>query len=192
MYRFKVRLVAALLAFGTGILVISFWMARNHSLAMSSNELLVPQTKEIELTKDTVITLDRSACYGYCPEYTLTISGDGSVVFVLRMNGKEVRKVTSIISQEKLKEIIKEFNKADYFSLKDKYINQEDDGCPEYWTDQPDVNTSIKTNGRIKSISHYHGCRENRGRTIYPKGLTELERKIDEIVNTKQWNPWMR
>jgi hypothetical protein len=80
--------------------------------------------------------------------------------------------------------LIAEFDKAKYFSLNDKYETQKD-GCPEEWTDHPTVVTSIKMNGKSKSISHYHGCRD--GQIIYPKALTDLEDRIDEIVGTKQW-----
>jgi hypothetical protein len=45
--------------------------------------------------------------------------------------------------------------------------------------------TSIRINGRSKTIKHNHGCRGPK----VPKELTELEDKIDEIVNTAQWLP---
>ena len=54
--------------------------------------------------------------------------------------------------------------------------------CP---TDHPSAFTSIRINGKSKTINHYLGCLEPK----VPKGLTELENKIDEIVNTAQWLP---
>src|SRR6059058_5801427 len=34
-----------------------------------------------EIPKDTLITLERTACFGTCPVYKLTISADGKVAF---------------------------------------------------------------------------------------------------------------
>ena len=135
---------------------------------------------------DTLITLQRSVCYGACPDYKLTISADGTVTFEGHQFVRVKGKAKKMISAEQLRQLIAEFEKAKYFSLNDKY-ETERDGCPEVWTDNPWVVTSIRINGKSKSISHYHGCRENRGNALYPKGLTELESKIDQIVGTKQW-----
>jgi len=82
--------------------------------------------------------------------------------------------------------LIEELEEAKYFSLKDSYETKED-GCPEVWTDYPATFTSIRVNGKSKSISHYHGCQGGEGSFVYPNSLTELESRIDEIVGTKRW-----
>jgi len=41
-------------------------------------------------------------------------------------------------------------------------------------------------NGTTKTIAHYYGCRNSLFDAIYPEQLTALERKIDEIVGTKE------
>lgn len=176
MCKFRLHFLAALLTFGAGVLFVSFWLVKNHSFATALSET--------ELTKDVEITLERSVCFGSCPDYKLTISGDGTVVFEGREFVKTKGTIKSKISPEKVRQIIKEFENADYFSLKDKY-QTEADGCPETWTDNPTAITSITINGKSKSIIHYYGCQEKN--SIYPKALTELESKIDEIVETKQW-----
>ena len=135
---------------------------------------------------DTLITLERSGCYGECPSYTLTISASGAVTY----EGREYVKVKGIsrlnISDDKVRQLIAVFDKAQYFSLNDKY-ETEKDGCPEVWTDSSSAITSIRINGKSKSISHYHGCQEGDGKLIYPKVLTDLEDTIDEIVGTQLW-----
>jgi hypothetical protein len=40
-------------------------------------------------------------------------------------------------------------------------------------------------NGKTKSIAHYYGCCRLYGDEIYPVQLTQFERKIDELVGTK-------
>ena len=135
---------------------------------------------------DTLIMLKRSVCFGTCPDYTLTVSADGGVIF----EGREFVKVKGVtkgtISVEKVRQLIAQFDSAKYFSLNDKY-ETEKDGCPEVWIDNPSAVTSIRINGKSKSVSHYHGCQEGRGTSVYPKALTDLENQIDEIVGTKRW-----
>ena len=120
--------------------------------------------------KDVVITLERTLCYGFCPNYELTISGDGKVVY----EGKSLVKVTGAqtaqISQDKVKKLVDEFYRVGYFSLQDEYI--------EDIKDLPTTITSIIIDGKTKKIVNYYGA---------PKKLNELENKIDEITNSKNW-----
>lgn len=144
-----------------------------------------------EIPQNLEIKLARTACYGTCPVYELTIYADGKVIFEGKQNVRVQEKAEGQISQEQVKQIIDEFEKADYFSLNDQYKNAQD-GCPTFWTDSPSVNTSIRFGEHEKAISHYYGCREKGGggAKVYPAELYQLESKIDEIANTKQWiNP---
>jgi D-alanyl-D-alanine carboxypeptidase len=123
---------------------------------------------------DLVITLERTPCHGFCPVYKLTIDGDGTVVyegidFVSTKNREE-----TTISREKIEQLIEEFESIDYFSLNDKYTELT-------ITDAPSAITSITLGGKTKTIEHYHGD------FSAPEELTELEDKIDEIVNSEQW-----
>lgn len=135
---------------------------------------------------DTLITLKRSACYGTCPDYTLTVSADGTVTFEGREYVKTKGVVKANLPPEKLRQLIALFDEAKYFSFKDKYQTEED-GCPEVWTDYPSAVTSIRINGKSKTVSHYLGCQDGRAKLIYPKGLNKLENQIDEIVGTQKW-----
>jgi hypothetical protein len=71
-----------------------------------------------------------------------------------------------------------------FFSLEDDYM-EDRRVCDELATDNPTAYTSIRINGKSKTIKHYHGCRGPK----VPKELTELENNIDKIVNTAQWLP---
>lgn len=119
---------------------------------------------------DVVITMYRSVCYGACPVYSLTIYGNGTVVYEGEMYVKVTGEQTSEISQEKIQEIVDEFYRIDYFSLDDVY------DLPI--TDIPHTIASIRINGKYKSIYNRAGA---------PKELKELENRIDEITNSKQW-----
>lgn len=136
---------------------------------------------EIENISDVLITLERGPCFGTCPVYKLTILGDGSVKYIgsdIKMKGnltvKEVGERDSKISTKEIIEIIKEFEKIDYFSLQDEYTKRD-------YTDGRTMITSIKINGKSKTITRYTGDK------TAPKELLYLENKIDEIVNSAQW-----
>jgi hypothetical protein len=135
--------------------------------------------------QDLMITLERTGCFGTCPIYKLTITAEGEVVFEGRRFVKQERATKkSAISQERLKKLIAEFDRVKFFSLEDDYTSGPR-VCAEEWTDSPSAYTFIRINGKSKTVKHYHGCRGPK----VPKELTELENKIDEIVNTEQWLP---
>ena len=123
---------------------------------------------------DAVITLERTLCYGTCPVYKLTVYGTGDVTWEGKKFVKTVGKAEGAISKEQFKQLVSEFDKANYFLLKDNYTQIS-------LTDMPNVFTSITVDGKTKSIKHY------RGDNSAPEKLTTLETRIDEIVNSDQW-----
>jgi len=160
-----------------GLLLALWGPAAGWNGASYSSQTVIPQG----IPQDLEITLERTECYGRCPAYRLTITADGKVVFEGRRFVKqEGTTIKSSISREGLKQLMAEFDRVKFFSLEDDYSNDLN-RCP---TDNPSAFTSIRINGESKIIKHYHGCREPKF-----KGLTELENKIDEIVNTAQWLP---
>ena len=142
-----------------------------------SDRTVIPQ----DIPPDLKITLERTECFGFCPVYKLTITADGAVVFEGRRFVKQEGVTINSVSRERLKQLMAEFDRVKFFSLEDDY-SETRLSCP---TDQPSAITSIRINGKSKTINHYLGCLEPK----VPKGLTELENKIDEIVNTAQWLP---
>jgi len=121
-----------------------------------------------------LIRLKRGGCFGPCPIYKVRIHGNGTVIYqgeeFVRIKGTHKVK----ISLEKIKLLISEFEKTNFFQLKDRYMDI-DTTC------QPTVTTSITINGKTKTIIH------NYGDLSAPEKLIKLEDKIDEIINTNQW-----
>jgi hypothetical protein len=119
------------------------------------------------------IKMKRNMCLGTCPVYSLEIFGNGTVVY----NGERFVNVTgqqiSNIPQEKVRKLVEEFYKINYFSFKDAYNEI-------VITDQPTVSTSINMSGIYKSVFDNHGA-------IAPEGLRLLENKIDETTNSSKW-----
>lgn len=121
-----------------------------------------------------VMTLERTVCYGICPEYKLTIYGDGNVEYEGRRFVKIEGKKAITISEEKVRQLLAEFQRIDYFSLEDSYEEL-------MATDMPSAYTSLTIDGKTKTVRHYHGDFNA------PEKLTDLEDKIDEIVDSNQW-----
>ena len=124
--------------------------------------------------EELVIRLERTACFGKCPVYSLMIKGDGSVIY----SGVDFVKIKGIqettISAEAMDELLQAFDDAEYFLLNDSYTAFGK-------SDMPSAYTSISIGDNTKSVKHYLG--DNKA----PKKLTELENKIDAIVNSAQW-----
>ena len=120
--------------------------------------------------KSAIIKMERTACYGTCPVYSLAIYGNGTVIYngdrFVNVTGKQV----SQISQEKFKQLVREFYSIGYFSLSDEYTSSV--------TDLPSTKTSIQISGIKKSVYDYSNA---------PQKLRNLEKEIDEFSNSSQW-----
>jgi Domain of unknown function (DUF6438) len=122
---------------------------------------------------DMVITLERTVCRGTCPAYKLTIEGNGTVIYegqdFVQVKGKQ----TASLSPAQIQDLVSTFEQAKFFTLTD-YTHEDT-------TDSPSVITSITINGKTKTVNHYYG--DNSA----PQALFDMESKIDEITNSKQW-----
>jgi hypothetical protein len=119
-------------------------------------------------------SLERTACYGRCPIYTVTVLRDGTVQWEGKHFVKLTGKASARLPAAKLAELADAFQKAGYFALKDKYTRYD-------VTDHPSANLSYDDGTHKKAIAHYHGDRSA------PAVLDELEERIDEIVGTSKW-----
>jgi acetamidase/formamidase len=131
---------------------------------------------------DDFVTLERTACFGACPMYKVTIAADGAVTFDGRRFVKTAGQARAQISSQDFRRLVEEFQKIDYFSLPDRYVPGTP-VCPRMITDMPSANTLLRLNGRMKTVAHYYGC----GDSGALAALTALERKIDEVAGTEKW-----
>jgi len=133
-------------------------------------------------TEDRVITLERFGCFGTCPEYRLRIDGSGEIAYVGRRFvvacGPRHRKV----NPSAVDELLNRADRLGYFDLLDRY-DKFKNPCPDYWTDNPTVVTSVSHAGRSKIVRHYHGCRG----MPELEALSDFENAIDEAAGTGKW-----
>ncbi|CAN5869677.1 hypothetical protein BH20ACI4_BH20ACI4_33670 [soil metagenome] len=137
-----------------------------------------------------LIKMSRSACFGNCPAYNLTIYENGKVIFEGVKFTKIKEKEEINLDEEKINALIGEIEKADFYSFKDIYDGKSGN-CPAFWFDSPNVVISIKLREKEKTILHNLGCEEKSkvitSVKVFPSQLYNLENKIDEIVETKRW-----
>src|SRR5438876_1847698 len=150
-----------------------------------------PQTRT-RVPPDTLITLQRfQDIFGNGINYKVSLSSDGTLVFS-RLNdfrtpdAKAPDSIQTKVAVQKVAQLLAEFERIKYFSLKYSYAIA-DDGCPAEITDQGGAITSLTLESKTKTIYHIYGCRLHPDSPFYPVPLSDLERKIDEITETKQW-----
>ena len=121
-----------------------------------------------------VITLQRTQCFGMCPIYALSLYEDGTVVYVgikyVAVTGVQV----SQIDPRQVAMLTQMMTATGYFDWQDEYTHVT-------ITDQPTVITSLSTPDQYKQITRYAGDANA------PVGLTWLEDRIDNVVNSDQW-----
>lgn len=128
------------------------------------------------------ITLERTACFGSCPMYNLTITSDGKVTFEGHRFTKVTGEARGKISKRAFRGLVTEFKRIGYFSLPDNY-SPGTPQCPHLMTDMPSANTSLRLKGKTKAVAHYYGC----GTSGKLPQLTALETKIDKVAGTQKW-----
>jgi hypothetical protein len=127
-----------------------------------------------------VITLERTACFGSCPVYTLSVFASGDVQYDGRANVRKVGVATGRVTRDQVDALLSELDRGGYFTFADRYTVSEP-ACGRYATDSPTTITSVTLQGRTKRIAHDYGCGGA------PGALVVLERRIDEALNSGQW-----
>jgi len=149
---------------------------RNPKYTLLEDDPAVPQPTADEL-KDLEIRLDQSFCrgrgQGSCPDYTLTITSDGKVIFEGRDNTRVKGTLTTPIDKAKLEELATDINRVEFFGLLDEYPKWAR-GFPQY----PRYTLSIRMGGDSKTVTVYGAG---------PRRLSFLQERIEQIVNSERW-----
>ena len=140
-----------------------------------------PKLTDLSATdlQSVVIRLDRRACFGSCPVYTVTISGGGDVVF----EGKEYVTVkgrqTGQIPERSVRALISAFDAADFWSVGDT-LSPKKCSCA-VWTDFPTVITELRVGQLTHRVERYAGC------GCQADVLVRLEEQIDVLAGVRKW-----
>ncbi len=150
-------------------IVAAFVVLATATLAFADSS--VPEASS---ASSVMLSLERTACYGRCPIYSVTVLRDGTVRWEGKQFVKVTGKATAKLPAATMTALADAFKHADYFALADKYDSYD-------VTDHPSAIVSYADGGKKKTIHHYHGDRSA------PEKLSELESRIDELVGTARW-----
>jgi hypothetical protein len=129
--------------------------------------------------REPVITLQRTACLGTCPVYSLEIFADGLIRFVGTDFVQYTGERRAVVSQQVVENLIAYLLKADYFTFQDSYETCKDaKGTTWTITDLPTAITSLRVGTARKTVRNY---------ACAPKRLGDVEDEIDRVANTKRW-----
>jgi hypothetical protein len=124
---------------------------------------------------DTSITLERTACFGLCPAYSLSIQGEGSVSYLGTSFVKVVGDASSQVTVSDVQGLVDEMWDAGYLDM------TEPSPCSATITDAPMVITSLTLAAQTHRVAHY------RGNPCSPSALTTIEDRIDEVAGSQRW-----
>jgi hypothetical protein len=120
------------------------------------------------------MSLRRTGCFGTCPSYTLTVLGDGTVIYHGDAFVHYCGDYRGHVSQEVVSQLVDVFRRADYFRLFNRYILQA--------TDLPTSITSIAFDDKTMSVTDYWGVGAG-----MPQAVVEVEDTIDRLAGPKVW-----
>jgi hypothetical protein len=126
------------------------------------------------VSPDTRISMQRTACFGACPIYTVSITGSGEVSY----NGRRFVRVTGEqhgqASSADVAHLVAMMDNAHFFSLNDAYRASV--------TDLPSTEITFERGGQAKTVTDYGGSMVG-----MPHEVSEIEAEIDRVANTAQW-----
>jgi len=120
------------------------------------------------------ITLERTACFGECPVYTLEFLADGTVNYYGEMFVEKTGEHTWKIDQKAINKLNEAIGKYNYFEL--------EEDIPEEFSEttcQPSCITSVELqDGTYRKIHNDYGS------SYYPKELKRFEDLVDEVAGS--------
>ncbi len=126
-------------------------------------------------TSTAIITLERTACFGTCPLYTLAIYEDGTVIYNGLRFVREMGLRVANIGTETVEDLFANARRISYTSLSERYDGTATDPAP---TDLPSAITSVRFGDAHKIVHDYWGA---------PQQLRKFERRIDELTRVERW-----
>ncbi|WP_395645679.1 DUF6438 domain-containing protein [Terricaulis sp.] len=120
------------------------------------------------------ITLARSACFGFCPIYRVSIDGAGNVTYVgerfVNVRGEQRAQIPAADVQA----LLRRFDEIGFARLRDQYRANV--------TDLPTYTVSLTRNGVTKTVVDYGGTGAG-----MPESVRALQDEIDRVAGTSRW-----
>lgn len=124
--------------------------------------------------EDVRITLTRGVCFGFCPDYTVTITGAGEVIYEGRRFVAVTGEQRAEIPRSDVAQLLVRFDALQFESLRDEYRANV--------TDLPTYTLTLERDGRRKTVLDYGG-----GMAGMPEAVHALQDEVDRVAGTAQW-----
>lgn len=120
------------------------------------------------------MTLKRTTCYGPCPAYTVSVSGDGTVRYEGVSNVKIPGKHLAHIPKESAVALLGKFRAANFLSALPRYTTAVTDNSTQVLT--------LRVGTATKQVVDYVGLQAG-----LPLVVEALEDQVDEVAGTARW-----
>lgn len=128
------------------------------------------ESGKYQFSEETEIEMRTTACFGRCPVYTIKINGQGGASFNGKMFTEKEGRHTKRFAAGEVNALIREFEKADFWSFENEYTAEV--------TDLPTTYLIFKHDGQQKKIKMYYG---------YPDKLKELAGYVEKAAESEGW-----
>ena len=115
------------------------------------------------------ITLERIGCFGSCPDYKVTILGNGSVQYIGRAYVRVDGIRTRTVPVKAVQRLIERLRDEDFFHWEEK---------EQVCLDFPEVQITVSLNGQQKRV--LEGCNS-------PVKVLALAHEIDKVSGAQHW-----
>ena len=136
-------------------------------------------SQQPDVPADTIISLQRTSCYGPCPVYMVKIDARGSVTYEGEKFVRVVGRQTARVDRSVVARLLAHAERIHFFDMRNAYrVIDNPDGSTTTVTDLPTKIVTITTNRRTKRVEDYIGA---------PDALEEFEKAIDEAAGSNRW-----
>lgn len=120
------------------------------------------------------ITLERTRCFGFCPDYTVTVHSDGRVVYDGRAFVGVTGRQTATAAADEVARLFALVDHANLHALRDEYR--------AHITDIPSYTLTLTEGARSKSVLDYGG--QSVG---MPPIVRQLQDEVDRVAGSARW-----
>ncbi|HXA02767.1 MAG TPA: DUF6438 domain-containing protein [Cytophagaceae bacterium] len=120
--------------------------------------------------ESSMITMEKTACYGKCPIYTITIYGTGKAEYDGKKNVKKLGRYEKQLNSNETIKLFKAFDASNFSDFQSEYDTSV--------TDVPSTLISFLHRGYKKNI---------KDRMAAPEELKNLEKMVEVIAESDGW-----
>jgi len=125
---------------------------------------------EPPLGVDTVVTLRRTECYGFCPAYEVSIFGSGRVEFHGEAYVCEQAPAVATVDQSSVRQLVDGMLSVGFMQMP-SYVHY-------VMSDAPTAIVTLRQGDSMHTVAHYHGDPQA------PRLVSWIEDRIDEVART--------